>query len=417
MVIDQINQAMKNTYYILLILFTVSMIWSCGEDVDVRKPIESSSAKPMNVSEFSYTSLAGAVKLSYTLPEDPNVAQVVVEYTLGTGKPRTVSASVYVDHIILDGFNDEDVHDIVVYTISKSNVKSDEAITSVKAGKSAIYKVSESLEFSDQFGGFNVDIVNVDTAVITLFIMDKNEFDEFEVNNFMSFATSFPKYTRRVRGLDTLEYTYRYFVMDKWENSTDTVEVTVNPIYETIMPTSGYASYRLPGDAPMVTNGAAVEYAWDNVVDNWPSACFTSQELGGKGPHMVTIDIGDTLRLSRFWYRPYPEFWWDASNIQFFYLTTMREFEFYGSISPNPNGQLDSTWVLMGEFEVIKPSGSPYGADTPEDIAVGRAGLDYEFDATFPKVRYVRIRCLRNWVDGTAMNINECRFYGDPRKN
>jgi hypothetical protein len=408
---------MKRNYYILLMLFAATMMWSCGEDVDVRTPIESGSGKPQNVSEFSYESLGGAVKLSYKLPNDPNVAQVKVNYTLGTGVRRTVAASVYVDYIILDGFIDEELHDVEVYTVSKANVNSAIEVTQVKAGKAAIWKVQESLAFSNQFGGYNIDMINEDTSVVSIFIMTPNEFNEFEVNNFMSFATSFPKYTRRIRGLDTVEYEYKYFVLDKWNNSTDTVKVKVKPLYETVMPISKYASYRLPGDAPMVTNGAAVEFAWDNIVDNWPSALFTSQELGGKDPHMVTIDIGDTLRLSRFWYRPYPEFWWDASTIQFYYLTTMREFEFYGSISPNPNGKLDSTWTLMGEFEVVKPSGSPYGADTPEDVAVAKAGLDFEFDATFPKIRYVRIRCLRNWADGTAMNINECRFYGDPRKN
>jgi hypothetical protein len=404
----------RNNLFILFITAQILFLSYCDEP-EYRGPLGGNSDVPENVSELSYESRAGAVRLFYQLPDDSNVAQVAATYTLSTGKKRTVAASVYADYLLLDGFSDTLEHQIEVHTISKSNVSSENQVTTVKANEAAIWKVKRSLNFTNQFGGFNIQGINVDSAGVYIFIMGKNVFDEFEVDNFKSFATTFRNITRKIRGLDTLVYEYRYFVMDKWDNSTDTSSVFIEPLYETSIPKSGYRAYRLPGDAPQVTNGATLSMAWDGVVDSWPGASFTSQELGGDGPHMVTIDLGVEVQLSRFWYRPYPEFWWDPSTIQFFYLTTMRNFEFYGSLAPNVNGQLDSTWVYMGEFEIVKPSGSPVGADTPEDIAVAQEGFNFEFDATWPKLRYVRIRCLRNWADGTAQNINELEFFGDPR--
>lgn len=405
---------MKKINIIGLFALLQVLFLSCVEDLDYRQPLSNSNDVPQNVGEISYKSLAGAVRLNYELPNDPNVSQVRAKYTLSTGKERLISASVYVDHMVLDGFADTEEHEIEVYTVSKSNVQSEPVKLNVTAAKAAIWKVKETIEFTDQFGGFNIEGFNSDTAIVSIFVMERNAFGEFEVNNFTSFATTFRNITRKIRGLDTLTYEYKYFIMDKWENSTDTSTVKVNPLYEAAIPKSGYRNFRLPGDAPQVTNGSSVQGAWDGR-NFWPNCSFTSQELGGNDPHMITIDMGLEVQLSRFWYRPYPEFWWDPSLIQYYYLTTMREFEIYGSQSPSLKGQLDSTWVLMGHYEIEKPSGSSYGNDTPEDVATAEAGLNFEFDVNLPKVRYIRIRCLRNWADGTAQNIDELEFFGDPR--
>lgn len=412
----KIMKIMKVKSFFKLVLAVPLVFLACGEEEVFREPIDHGNAIPTNVSEVTYQSLAGAVKLRYQLPKDQNVSQIMASYILSTGKERTISASVYTDFMILDGFADTLSHDIEIFTVSKSGVKSNPLIHSVKANTAAIWKVKNSIEFTNQFGGFNVEGVNLDTAAITIYIMERNSFNEFEVNNFKSFATTFQNITRKIRGLDTLVYEYKYFVMDKWQNSTDTTLVSVEPLYETGFPKSGYKNYKLPGDAPQVTNGATIEGAWDDR-HFWPYCSFTSQELGGKNPHVITIDMGLEAKLSRFWYRPYPEFWGDPNTIQYFYLTAMREFEIYGSIAPNTNGKLDSTWVLMGSFEVVKPSGSAYGNDTPEDIAYAEAGINFEFDVTLPRARYIRIRCLRNWADGTAQNIDELEFFGDPRPN
>src|SRR3546814_16969533 len=52
----------------------------------------------------------------------------------------------------------------------------------------------------------------------------------------------------------------------------------------------------------------------------------------------------------------------------------IREFEIWGSDDPSPDGSYDG-WTLMGEYEVIRPSGLSVGDElTTEDIATAEAG-------------------------------------------
>jgi hypothetical protein len=164
----------------------------------------------------------------------------------------------------------------------------------------------------------------------------------------------------------------------------------------------------LPGDAPQVTNGAALPYAWDGKL-GWPFVSFTEQAAGGPNPHMITFNTGTLARISRVWIRPFPE------GTRFYYLTTMKRFEIYGSANPSLNGALDASWTLLGSYTVKKPSGLPYGTDDANDQALASAGFSWEVDVNAPKVKYIRIRCLENFAGGTAQSINELSVYGDPR--
>ena len=182
----------------------------------------------------------------------------------------------------------------------------------------------------------------------------------------------------------------------------------IKPLYETQLDPAKFAGFVLPGDAPQVTNGARLEYAWDERL-GWPYTSFTNQVPGGPGPHMITYNMGATAKLSRVWIRPYPE------GTRWYYLTTMKRFEIWGSTSPSLNGALDNSWKLLGTYTLKKPSGLPYGTDSAEDQATAAAGFDWEVDLNSPKVRYIRIRCLENFAGGTAQSINELKIYGDPR--
>jgi hypothetical protein len=154
--------------------------------------------------------------------------------------------------------------------------------------------------------------------------------------------------------------------------------------------------------------GAAVNKAWDGKL-GWPNTCFTNQTGGGVVPHMVTFNLGQLAKPSRIWIRPYPE------GQNFYYLTTMKRFEIYGSANPSLSGALDNSWTLIGSYTVIKPSGQPYGADDATDRTIAEAGFDWEFDLAAPKVKYIRVRCLENFAGGTALSMNEVKVYGDNR--
>ncbi len=383
---------------------------SCEEDLQFREPIGGDSSVPSMVSNVTVENLAGKAKLTYTIPKDQNLLYVKAVYTIATGKTLEAQTSYYNNSLIVDGFADTNEHEVQLYTVSRSNIKSNPVTVKVKPLEAPIWKVYKSIQVATAFGGYNLSAANPDTANVSIIVMKKNAFNEFEVDNQKSVFTSVKDITSKIRGLDTTRYEFKVFVKDRWGNSTDTTSKIVQPLFEAELPSSGFRAFVLPGDAPQVTNGARLEYAWDGLL-GWPYVSFTHQVNGGPEPHMITFDTGKLAKMSRIWIRPFPE----LDPPQFYYLTTMKRFEIYGSANPSLNGALDASWVLLGSYEVVKPSGTGYGQDTPKDRETAAAGFNWDLDLNAPKVRYIRIRCLENFAGGTAQSINELKVYGDTR--
>jgi hypothetical protein len=285
-------------------------------------------------------------------------------------------------------------------------------ITKIKPKEAPIFKVYKSLVIENAFGGFRITGDNPTGDNIGIIVLSPNKFKEFEVDNYKSvYLTAGEKsILAKIRGMDTVKQQLAFYVQDRWGNRTDTLYKDITPIYETQLDKSKFKTYVLPGDAPQVTNGARLEYAWDNRL-GWPYVSFTDQTAGGSNPHMVTFDMGVAAKLSLVWIRPFPE----LSPQQFYFLTALKRFEVYGSTAPSANGALDASWTLLSTYTVVKPSGTAYGKDTDLDRTVASAGFNWEIPLSAPKVRYIRVRCLENWAGGTAQNINEITMYGDPR--
>ncbi|WP_192350091.1 DUF5000 domain-containing lipoprotein [Algoriphagus sp. Y33] len=391
-------------------IFLVVLMISCDEAMESREPSGNDQSVPSAVSNVQVTNLPGKALFTYSVPEDKNLLFIKAEYQLPSGKSREVTASFYKDSLLVEGFIDTLEHEVKIYSVSRNNVESAPFVVTVKPLEAPVWKVFKSLEVQNTFGGFNVSANNPDEEEVSIYIMKRNAFNQFDVDNRMSVFTSEDDILAKIRGLDTLAYDFRIFVKDKWGNSTDTVAQVVEPIFETQLDPVGFRAFVLPGDAPQVPNGARLEYAWDNRL-GWPWTSFTHQVNGGPEPHIITFDMGVEAKLSRLWIRAYPE----LNPQQFYFLTSLRKFEVWGSVSPNLSGALDESWTLLGSYEVEKPSGTSYGQDSALDREVASAGWDFEVDLDAPKIRYIRIRCLENWAGGTAQSINELRIYGDPR--
>lgn len=380
----------------------------CKKEIGEHRPITNSTAVPAQVKNIQVSNEKGKVTLTYEVPNDPNLLYVKATYRIKTGAAE-VKASYYSNTLVLEGFGDTLEHEVKVYSVSRSEVASQPTVVKVKPLKSPIWDVYNSITVTNAFGGYNLTAANGAKANIAVLVLGKNAVNEYEVDNNKSIFTNADAVDSKVRGLDTTTKTFGFAVRDRWGNTTDTVYHKVKPLYETIFPKSKFREFYLPGDAPQVTNGAALRYAWDGQY-GWPWTSFTDQGAGGSNPHTVTIDMGTLGKVSRVWYRPYQE--WGG---QFYYLTTLKRFEIWGSENPSLNGAYDASWKLLGTYEIKKPSGLPYGTDDAADQATASAGLNFEVDLSAPKVRYIRIRCLENWGGGTAQNINELAVYGDPR--
>lgn len=380
------------------------MFVSCKEDLSFKNPSGTGEA-PGVVTNVKVENLAGKAKITYTLPNDKNLLYVKAEYKLASGATAVSKSSFYKDTLLVEGFADTKEHEVILYSVSRDEVASAPTTVIVKPLEAPFIKVYNSLNITDAFGGYNLTALNPTRDDISVIVMKKNAFNEFEVDNFKSVFTRTDEILSKIRGLDTLEQEFAVFVKDRWDNSSDTLLAKVNPIYEEKLNPTNFRTFVLPGDAPQVTNGARLEYMWDGRF-GWPYTSFTHQINGGDVPHMVSFDTGVLAKISRVWIRPFPE------GDRWFYLSTMKRFEIYGSANPSLSGALDDSWILLGSYEVVKPSGLAYGNDNAEDQATGAAGFSWEVDLNAPKVRYFRIRCLENFAGGTAQSINEIEVYG-----
>ena len=390
---------------------------ACKEDLGDKTPSSSDKTSPGTVTDVQVSNTAGGAEISYSLPNEGNVLYVKAVYKLPTGETKIAKSSRYSSKLVLEGFADTLRHDVEVITVSKSEVESTPVHVTVKPLESPIWKVFKSLTISNYYGGYNLVAANVLRGNISLMVMRKNQLNEFEVDNFKSLFTNESAISSKVRGLDTTKQVYAFFVKDKWGNSTDTLYKEIKPLYETMLDIAKFRDNTLPGDASMVTNGnpsPRVSHLWDNRV-GYPFVSFTNQTgTGGAAPHMITFDTGILSKVSRVWIRPFPE--GRSGGRASFFLSTMKRFEIYGSVNPNPTGALDDTWIKLGTYELIRKSGLSYSAnDTPEEAIEVDRGYDWETDLNAPKVRYIRIRCLENFAGGTNQSINELRVYGDPR--
>ncbi|WP_437920295.1 DUF4959 domain-containing protein [Sphingobacterium sp. LRF_L2] len=389
----------------IAVIATIVFALSCKQDLEFRSPHGDNGEKPDVVTGVSVTNLAGKAKITYKLPNNSNLLYVKAVYQYGTGEHAEVKSSIFVDTLLVEGFADTQEHDITLYAVSRNEVLSDPVIVKVKPLEAPFKKVFESIDVINAFGGYNLSASNPTRDNISIIVMRKNNFNEFERDNFKSVYTKTDEILSKIRGLDTLEQEFAIYVKDRWGNNSDTLLKTVKPIFEEKLDPSKFRTFVLPGDAPQVTNGAALQYAWDGKL-GWPYTSFTHQINGGNDPHIITFDTGTLAKISRVWIRPFPE------GVRYYYLSTMKRFEIYGSASPSLTGALDGSWTLLGSYEVVKPSGLPYGTDNAEDQATAAAGFNWEVDLNAPKVRYIRIRCLENFAGGTAQSINELEVYG-----
>lgn len=414
---NRLENSMKTN--IFGIILSAILFMGCSEDK--LEPMGHDSTPPGQVANVRVENQPGKAKLTYTLPDDPNLLYVKAVYRLNSGAMREIKASYYTNTMTLDGFGDTNTHDVQVYAVNRSEVASDPVSVQVQPQENPIWDVRRSLVVSNDFSGVHVKAENPARETVAIEIMRKDSLGNWQ--NVEGYETSSPTIEFAKRGLDTLEYEFRFTVRDRFLNYTDTLYSTVKPLFERMLDKSKFKAYNLPGDATAEQPGwLEMDRMWNNIYDytnheRWLISTPIGENAGK--PQISTFDIGAPARLSRL-----TLFNWGTDNSsgvgagdRIFYVGEhMRRFEIWGTMSPDPDGSLDN-WIKLATFENKKPSQLPYGQQSQEDFDTAVAGFDFIFPVSedIPKVRYVRIRNLESWDGTTKFGIEEIDLYGDPR--
>lgn len=405
---------MKKIYNALAI--AILLFSGCKEDTNV--PLANNGQVPNPVTNVVVTPTAGGAKITYDLPQDPNVLYVKAVFESPKGNVREVKSSAYNNSLTIVGFGTANTYNVRLYTVTRSEVESAPLSLNVTPLPPPILTARATIAAEVDFGGLFVTYQNPDAENIIITILTRVNADD-------DWTEAEVAYTKSVqgnvaaRGFAATKRFFGIFVKDRWDNRSDTLIKEVTPIFEAQLDKSKFKSYVLSSD---VTNNNTpgvyyynagtppknmrLEKAWDGKAG--PTDVEAFQTNAGKGfPGWFTIDLGTVTKLSRWLYQPrmdLPAVMWKHG--------AFKEYELYAWTAPGAPVDDFSKWTKVMDCLSVKPSGTPVGTETPEDVAAGIKGEEWRFPRDLPAVRYVRIKCNSTWGSTNYFSAAEITFWG-----
>ena len=387
--------------YIIGGLF-IALLWCACAKEGRLDPANLDTPAPMQVSDVKVDPTPGGGILTYKLPTDVNLAYVKAVYEIQPGVFREAKSSKYTDTLRLEGFGDELVHPVKVYSVAANEKASEPVLVNVKPLTSPVKAVFSTIVFNETFGGVNVSMTNPTKANLSIVILK----DTTGNNNWVTVRTF---YTAAIvgdfaaRGFQAKPQKFAVYIRDRWNNKSDTLFKTLTPLYEIEIPWGTFKKLVLPTDQiDLAGPNNTIENLWNG---NFAGDNFYASSNASSLPQWITIDLGKKVVLSRFkqFMRRYGHCY-AASGL--------KNFELYGSNAPNPDGSWAS-WTLLGNFTTLKPSGLPLGQTTNEDLDYAvNLGADFYFTTQPPAVRYLRLKSLETYASAGQVVIMELKLFG-----
>jgi hypothetical protein len=398
---------MKSTIYKFLLwsLVLLTGLWSCKKR-DVIGPLDHNSTAPGPVSNGKVVNLKGEAQITYTLPGDEDLLYVKAVYEIRKGVTREAKASFYTNTLLVDGFKDTSATEVSLYAVNSSEVASTPYKVTVKPLKPAYLSSFDSLKVAATFGGINIRTTNSDAKALAIIVLLKDKNGQWA--QYGAVYSSLKEINQSLRGMDTTKKSFAFYVRDQFQNESDTLFATLSPLYETLIPKSGFSEYPLPTDLAVNAYGRQMRNLWDGIYNGWGSAICTYETITDTTNGVwFTFDMGVTAQLSRFT-------WWHYPDPRYFENASMRVYELWGTNNPSPSGSWTG-WTKLVECRDKKPSGLPYGTENSDDAAAGQAGSNWEIPITAPAVRYIRVRHKYNF-SGLRQTLTGCEIsiYGKP---
>ena len=400
---------MKNRI-LYIILFLLSIAWiSCKEEGRIDF-IDDSVTAPGKVTNVIVQNKPGGAVLKYTLPLDKNLLYVRAEYEIKPGVIHETKSSFFKDSLVLEGFGIPATYDVKLFSVGKNEKESEPLIVQINPTTSPVQMASK--KFRDTFGGVAIDFENEEESSLAIVLMADTANLGY-MSELITYYTSSPKGSftyRGVEGLDPVEQEFAVYIRDRWGNYSDTVTAKITPWFEEFIPKSTWRDYTLPNDITPVNASYPITRIWDENYDVDGFHGIETQML----PSTLTWDLGKSVKLSRLklWPRNHGDDRWKRGH--------PKVFEIWGSNSPNPTGEMDDSWIPLGRFESLKPSG-PGTQITQEDIAFAQEGIEFDFGISdfapepFTPIRYIRFRTISTYANASfsTVHILELSFWGE----
>lgn len=388
---------------LVLLMFSVVLLSACKEEI--FGPLYEGTGKPSTVSNVQVVNGNGDATITYALPAQEDLLYIKANYTLSNGIKREVKSSFYGNSVYLDGFTDTTEYKVQLTAVNKAEESSAPVEVKVKPLISPLLKTFKTLTLSADFGGLNISAKNDYKAdlgfVLLVFDSTKNEYIDVKKSYYSKKENI--GYTYRTYSSDPRKFAV--YIRDKYLNKSDTIFQTVTPLFEIALNKKIWAPLVLPSDDAMNYSTRQLKFLWDGNFTSWNNTAATVQN--NLDPLWFSWSLGVTSKLSRFTIYPY-----NVGTASPYGSKSAKNFELWGSNNPNPDGSFDS-WIKLGDYEVIKPSGLPLGADSDEDKAAGKAGFTFIVPLSAPAVKYLRFKSVLGWTGTSGLFIMEFTAYGN----
>jgi hypothetical protein len=407
---------------------------SCGK-ADLNEPIGVSDAAPKVVEVTDVQNISGGAIIKYNVPKDDNVNYVEAVYEI-KGKETKKKGSFYTNELLLDGFPDSRVYKVSLYSVSFTEKKSEPVVISVNPATPPFQLVAQTLNVQPVFGGVKTTFKNPTRSNLQITFLEKN--NQGRWSEVQTLYTSLDSGTFYLRGLQSRVYQFGVVCRDRWQNVSDTLTISSQPLHEELADVTKINSYPLPSDItyefpltarqPFHTGAGTgvgnVPCLWNGEThapfSKTPFFFFQNITAGlpfSGLPSSITIDLGKRYTLSRFVYWPRAS---SGTAIQYNYIfgtTHVKTFELWASNNPASDGSYDS-WTKIGFFESKRPSGNTTpGNDynTEEDRRIAVTGESYDMPEDISAYRYIRYKVFSTWGAQPYWASTELQFYGNPQ--
>lgn len=381
----------------LMLLLSLALI-HCKEEI--HGPTAGANIAPEAVSNLKVINLHGAAKVAYKVPSDPDLFYVEADWTY-KGVARNAKSSYYSDTLTIDGFGDTLACTVQIYSVNRSEKRSNPVTVTVKPLSAPVQDVFKSLQVKPDFGGINVSYINAASGnvVITVLTKDKNG----DLKNADTEYTGLKAGNFSTRGFDATPTVFGIFVKDRWNNISDTLYTTQTPLFELQLNKSLFKELNpYPGDVNADIYSAS--YPMRNLWDNSTGTIFVTKTNLGM-PESFTIDLGVKATLSRF------KYYQRQSTAFYFTSGTPNVWDIYGSNNPPSDGSY-SGWALLMHCASVKPSGLPLGTVSNDDVAQAQNGEDFTFPTGSQGYRYLRFKITQTYGNATNITFSELTFWG-----
>lgn len=399
---------MKNmTRQALVIGLSASML--CGCIKSTVGPIDKDTTAPGPLTDVKWEPIPGGAIISYEYPKDGDLLYANASLTRKDGSVREFKASLYSNSLKIAGIGDTDTYSVKLTAVDRSENHSEPVYIDITPDTPPVMKTYESLDVMADFGGITISFKNESKEDLMFEVYTASKENESSIELVKTFYTGLETGIFSVRGYEDSPREFQIRIRDKYLNWSETWKGTFTPIYEKELDKSLFKEMRLPTDAETTAWGQKMEYIWDGEIKSdgqGQEGCHTGTDPGIK---WFTFDLGVKAKLSRF------SLWFLQDDKHYFGDASPRQYEIWGCPdTPAQDGSWDG-WTRLIKMENKKPSGLPTGSLTEDDRIAARAGDNANFPTDVPAVRYIRIKCLKNWSGNSNIAFTEITFWGDDK--